>query len=270
MWGYLTKIRKNKKVMSDFTYELPLEQNFFKTLIEYVTHKNQPEIVELLKKCSMTFKGTSRFTEKIWNTYWCSIIFSIPISELSNIKQETHSLIEEYCSQILPPDCGFLIKEINFVPQIIQNPVEQPADVKVVFEEQKNIIMEQINQAKFTIWIAVAWFTLDEIYDLLVQKTEEGIDVRIIVSKDEINKTKYDKYKDKLNIKGYPKFGVYNDNLMHNKFCVIDLKKVIHGSYNWSKKAEYNKETVEIVDDRKVAEDFAEQFKQLQLEVNKK
>jgi len=256
--------------MSDFTYELPPEQDFLNALIEYVTHKNQLEIVELLKKCSMSFRATSRFTEKIWNTYWCSIIFSVPISELSNIDHETHSIIEEYCSQLLPPSCGFLIKEINFVPQIIQHPVEQPADVEVVFEEQKNKIIEEISEAKFTIWIAVAWFTLDEIYDLLIQKSIEGIDVRIIVSKDEINKSKYDKYKDKLNIKGYPKFGAYNDNLMHNKFCVIDLKKVIHGSYNWSKRAEYNKETVEVVDDRKVAEEFAEQFKQLQLDINKK
>ena len=27
------------------------------------------------------------------------------------------------------------------------------------------------------------------------------------------------------------------ENIMHHKFCVIDLKKVIHGSYNWSIKA---------------------------------
>ena len=27
---------------------------------------------------------------------------------------------------------------------------------------------------------------------------------------------------------------------MHHKFCVVDLKKVIHGSYNWTKKAQYN------------------------------
>ncbi|MDN3594201.1 phospholipase D-like domain-containing protein [Zunongwangia endophytica] len=255
--------------MSDFTYELPPEQDFFKALIEYVEHKQQNDIAELLKKCTMSFQETSNFTHKIWNTYWCSIIFSLPISELPNINQRTHTILKEYCDQLLPTNCGFLIKEINFVPQIVQHPVEQPADVEVVFEKQKNKIIDVINQAKFTIWIAVAWFTLDEIYDLLVEKSNEGIDIRIIVSKDEINKKKYDKYKDKLNIKGYPKFGAFNDNLMHNKFCVIDLQKVIHGSYNWSRRAEYNKETVEVVDDRKVAEEFAEQFKQLQLELNK-
>lgn len=255
--------------MSDFTYELPADNDFHKTLIEYVEHKGQNEIAELLKKCTMEFEKTSTFTEKIWNTFWCSITFSLPVSELANIQQRTHSLVKEFCSQLLPTKSGYLIEEINFVPQIVNQQAEQAADVEVVFEEQKSKIIEEINNARFTIWVAVAWFTLDEIYDLLVEKTKEGIDVRIIVSKDEINKPKWEKYKDRLNIKGYPKFGAYNDNLMHNKFCVIDLKKVVHGSYNWSKRAGYNKETVEIVDDRTVAEEFAEQFKQLQIEINK-
>lgn len=254
--------------MSDFTYELPPEQDFFGTLIEYIEHKNHPEIVALLKQCTMQFSATSTFTEKIWNTYWCSIIFSIPISELPKIKQETLSILKKYCSDLLPPNCGFLIKEINFVPLLKRVQIEEP-ELEVVFEEQRKKIIDELNHARFTIWIAVAWFTLEEIFELLVQKTIEGLDIRIIISKDEINKKVYDKYKDKLNILAYPKFGVYNDNFMHNKFCIIDLRKVIHGSYNWSKKAEYNKETVEILDDRKTAEEFSEEFKKLYTEIKK-
>lgn len=256
--------------MSEFTYELPPEKDFFRTLIEYVNHNNQPEIVELLKKCDMSFNTTSTFTEKIWNTFWCSIYFSVSITELSNITQETHEILKNHCSTLLPHNCGYLIEEIKFIPRIGQSSLEQPPEIEVVFEQQKNKIIEHLNQARFLIWIAVAWFTLDEIYDLLVQKNKEGLDIRIIVSKDEINRGKYEKYKGYLDISGYPKFGAYNDNLMHNKFCIIDLKKIIHGSYNWSKRAEYNKETVEIVEDRKVAEEYAEQFKQLYTEIRKK
>lgn len=255
--------------MSDFTYELPLEKDFFKTLKEYAAHNKQTKIVNLLEKCTMSFKETSTFTEKIWNTYWCSIIFSLPMSELSSVNQEILSVVKKYCSDLLPPHCGFLIKEINFVPQITQQPIEEIPELEVVFDEQKSKIINEIRSAKFLIWIAVAWFTLDEIYDLLIQKKEEGLDIRIIISKDEINKSKYDKYKDFLDIWEYPKFGMYNDNLMHNKFCVIDLKKVVHGSYNWSRKAEYNRETVEVAEDRKHAEEFAEQFKKLYLDLKK-
>lgn len=252
--------------MSDFTYELPSEEAFFKTLKEYISHKNHKQVVELLNQCSMYFAKTSTFTEVIWNTYWCSIVFSIPISELAKINQPTLALLKKCCEELLPPNCGFLIKEVNFVPQISHTPIEE-AELEVVFEQQKKKLVHEISQAKFMIWAAVAWFTLDDVYELLLQKSKEGLDVRIIVSKDEINKAMYEKYKDKLNIVGYPKFGAYNDNFMHNKFCIIDLRKVIHGSYNWSKKAEYNKETVEVVDDRKTAENFADEFKKLYTDI---
>lgn len=254
--------------MSDFTYELPSENSFFSTLKEYVAHKKHPEVIELLNQSTMQFSTTNTFTQEIWNTYWCTIVFSVPLSKLSDVKQNTLSLLKTYCSDLLPSNCGFLIKEIKLVPQLKGFQVEE-LGLEVVFEQQKKKIIQEIIQAKFTIWLAVAWFTLEDIYELLVKKSKEGIDVRVIISKDEINNSAYEKYKDSLNIIGYPKFGAYNNNLMHNKFCIIDLKKVVHGSYNWSKKAEYNKETVEVVDDRRTAEDYSEEFKKLYLEAHK-
>ena len=123
--------------MSDFTYELPAEKDFFKTLVEYATHDREDKIVDLLNKCTMSFKETNTFTEKIWDTYWCSIVFSLPISDLPKVSQEILSKIKKYCNDLLPPICGFLIKEINFVPQIIQQTTEQQPELEVVFEEQK-------------------------------------------------------------------------------------------------------------------------------------
>ncbi|WP_430405989.1 phospholipase D-like domain-containing protein [Fluviicola sp.] len=251
----------------DYTYELPSEDDFLRTLKEYIDHKNHPEIVEILKQCNMQFSTTSTFTNKAWDTYWCSIIFYIPVSSLSKISDDIPSTIKKYCSDILPQNCGYFIEQVNFAPQLNKNSTEEP-ELEVVFEQQKQKIIHELTQARFIIWVAVAWFTLDDIYELLVQKSEAGLDVRIVISKDEINKSASEKYSTKLNIKGYPKFGAYNDNFMHNKFCVIDLKKVIHGSYNWSKRAEYNKETIEIIDDRKTAERFSEEFKKLYIEAN--
>jgi len=255
--------------MSEFTYELPSEKDFYKTLLDYINHKGDKDVAQILKTASMSFKPTSDFTQKLWNTYWCSIIFYVPVSELAQIKQEWINIVKTYCTDLLPPESGFLIDEIKFAPQMSSTKTEPAPELTVIFEEQKKKIIQELSDAKFVIWIAVAWFTLDDIYQLLVQKAQEGLDVRIIISKDEINKKMYDKYKGQLNLIGYPKFGQFNNNLMHNKFCVIDLKKVIHGSYNWSKKADYNKETVEIVDDKKTAEEFSEQFKNLYADIKK-
>lgn len=253
--------------MSEFTYELPNEEDFFSALIDYLNYENQTEIVKLLKKCDISFQKTSTFTEKVWDTFWCSINLYTSISELPTITEETKENLKNYCSKLLPSNCGYLIKGIEFIPRIGQSSIEEPPEIEVVFEQQKNRIIEHLNQAKFLIWIAVAWFTLEEIYDLLVQKGKEGLSIRIIISEDEKNLKKYEKYKKYLNINLYPKFGIYNYNIMHNKFCIIDLKEVIHGSYNWSKTAEYNKETVEIIENRKTAEAYAEEFKKLVKEI---
>jgi phosphatidylserine/phosphatidylglycerophosphate/cardiolipin synthase-like enzyme len=55
---------------------------------------------------------------------------------------------------------------------------------------------------------------------------------------------------------------------MNNKFCVIDLEKIIHGSYNWTNKAQYNNETILIIDSRLEAEKFADQFLKIKQEIS--
>jgi len=47
---------------------------------------------------------------------------------------------------------------------------------------------------------------------------------------------------------------------MHDKFCVIYFQKVIHGTFNWTKAANYNKETISIDNNRATAEAFADEF----------
>lgn len=47
---------------------------------------------------------------------------------------------------------------------------------------------------------------------------------------------------------------------MHNKFCIIDFQTVIHGTFNWTKAANFNKETIAVVKNRTTAETFADEF----------
>ena len=49
-------------------------------------------------------------------------------------------------------------------------------------------------------------------------------------------------------------------NIMHDKFCIIDLKTVLHGTFNWTMAANYNKETMAIDRNRETAETFADEF----------
>ncbi len=134
--------------------------------------------------------------------------------------------------------------------------------INAYFEEiQKNII-EQIEAAKFTIWVAVAWFTDQVLFEQLVAKKNQGINVQLIIIDDEINRKSGLNYEERFETYRVAKIGKY-ENMMHNKFCVIDLKIVIHGSYNWTQRARFNCETIVVENSRENAEKFAEQFIQL-------
>lgn len=59
-------------------------------------------------------------------------------------------------------------------------------------------------------------------------------------------------------------------NIMHTKFCIIDLNTVLHGSYNWTKKAQYNKEEITVDKSRELAEIYANGFIQLKIDKKRK
>jgi phosphatidylserine/phosphatidylglycerophosphate/cardiolipin synthase-like enzyme len=133
--------------------------------------------------------------------------------------------------------------------------------INAYFEQiQKNII-EQIKSAKFTIWVAVAWFTDKVLFEQLLTKKNQGVNVQVIIIDDETNRNSGLNYGEFETYK-IAKVGKY-ENIMHNKFCVIDLKTVIHGSYNWTKKAQFNDESITVVNSRENAEKFAEKFIQM-------
>ncbi len=141
-----------------------------------------------------------------------------------------------------------------------------PVEIEAHFADIKAQIVESIRSAKFSIWVAMAWFTDKDLGNELWKKHKEGLNVQVIVNDDEItqrNGLKFD-HKD-IGIEYYSVApdSPWGKKIMHNKFCVIDLKKVIHGSYNWTNNAKYNNENITITDSRELAEDFAGQFIEL-------
>lgn len=130
--------------------------------------------------------------------------------------------------------------------------------INVHFEDIQRQIVEQLEIAKFTIWVAVAWFTDRVLFEKLLTKENQGINVQLIIIDDETNKNSGLDY-DKFETYRLKKRGKY-ENIMHHKFCIIDLKTVIRGTYNWTNKAQFNNEDITIVNSRKDAEEFAERF----------
>lgn len=136
------------------------------------------------------------------------------------------------------------------------------------FENIKDFISEEINKAKYIVWIAVAWFTDKDLANLLYKKAKQGLNIQIILNDDKNNSILKEKLNDHFEVFLAPSNNKFS-TLMHNKFCVVDLEKVIHGSYNWTNKAQYSNETISIIDSRLEAKKFADQFLKIKTEIIK-
>lgn len=111
----------------------------------------------------------------------------------------------------------------------------------------QNEIQKELFNAKESICIAVAWFTNDLLFQPLMMKLQLGINVELILNHDEINVSEDNEIDFNAFIDAGGKLHWNRSNqLMHDKFCIIDDRIVITGSYNWTNKAEYNNENISV------------------------
>ena len=129
------------------------------------------------------------------------------------------------------------------------------------FEDIQFHIKKEISKAKYSIQIAVAWFTDRDIFNLLCDKAKNKVKIELLIVNDKINKNSGIEY-DLLNNLGsnfwFVGSGKEHENIMHNKFCIIDYDTIITGSYNWSVKAKNNNENITIIKENpELAKQFA-------------
>jgi phosphatidylserine/phosphatidylglycerophosphate/cardiolipin synthase-like enzyme len=110
--------------------------------------------------------------------------------------------------------------------------------VETHFENIQEEIVNKLQQAEKQILVAVAWLTNQRLFDILCIQADNYIDVQVLIINDEINLQSGIDY-EKLIKAGGKLYWQENtsQSLMHHKFCIIDKKTVITGSYNWTGKA---------------------------------
>lgn len=123
------------------------------------------------------------------------------------------------------------------------------------FTDIKPKIVGLLSDADTSIYACIAWVTDSDLFGLLCRKAKSGCDVRLMVVDDSINEKLHLR---SLDLDGGKLYKV-DGSLMHNKFCVIDRRVVITGSYNWT----YSASTARQDENITVIEDeggFAEQY----------
>ena len=94
--------------------------------------------------------------------------------------------IAEALNSIIKHDGYSLQKNSENIYKIVGRDLPDQIEVEAHFEEIRQEIIEHIRQAKFLIWVAMAWFTDKHLAKELWLKHQEGLNIQIIVNNDEI------------------------------------------------------------------------------------
>jgi hypothetical protein len=130
------------------------------------------------------------------------------------------------------------------------------------FNDIRNKIINVLHNAKSSIKIAMCYFTNAEIASAILEKKnfeKEKCLIQILISDNPINRncSKFD-YQDLVH--AGCEIYLISDRLMHNKFCIVDDKIIMTGSYNWTDNAEGNIENVVITNQSDLVKLYLKNF----------
>ena len=142
---------------------------------------------------------------------------------------------------------------------------QSSAQIKVLFSPQDNCaqeIISAINNARNYVYVAMYYFTSRPIAQAIVDASGRGVDVKVCMDGSE-PQYEYSKgvYLENKNI---PIKIITGKGIMHNKFCVIDDRVVVTGSFNWTARADLeNDENLLIIHSDEIARRYKEEFERL-------
>lgn len=131
---------------------------------------------------------------------------------------------------------------------------------KCYFSNLQAITISELRNAQKSVCIAVAWINFDIYYPIFSALLSQGICVQIIIN-DDGNNARYKQHIDRLVFLGAKIFLIKVSGIMHHKFCVIDEKRCMFGSYNWTINAEIkNIEDLNICDEPQLVYNYLQEF----------
>lgn len=131
--------------------------------------------------------------------------------------------------------------------------------MQVHFHHLAHIIEQALRSARKEIKIAVCWFTHPDIFEAILYQCRRGIAVTLIINYDQLNIQPEGKLDFQSLIRaGGHFYGHTSPELMHHKFCVIDQRLLINGSFNWTQNK--NRENILLTKESSVIQSFLQEF----------
>jgi hypothetical protein len=112
-------VGKGILIMSDdFTYKKPDESQYHQTLLAYLEKNSEQGLYQILRKANCSIYDSSRYSERRWNAHYTRIVFQILQSDYETIEETANQKLAQICDRIMPPDIGFDVMEVEFVPKL--------------------------------------------------------------------------------------------------------------------------------------------------------
>jgi hypothetical protein len=134
--------------------------------------------------------------------------------------------------------------------------------------EIKQRIVSEINNSKQIVYIAMAFFTDRDIANAIIGARSRNVSIDIILSSNAQNETVKQMFREAdINVHAFDTGD--ERGMMHHKFCLIDNKITINGSYNYSYNASNNNvENIHISDDYSIFKQFLQEFEKLKYNID--
>lgn len=134
--------------------------------------------------------------------------------------------------------------------------------------EIKQRIISEIQKSSQNIFLAMAWFTDRDIANAIIDSKNREITIDIILSSNAQNETVKQMFKS-ANISIHAFETGDERGMMHHKFCLIDNKISINGSYNYSYNASNNNvENIQVSDDTNTYRQLYAEFERLKYNID--
>lgn len=123
-----------------------------------------------------------------------------------------------------------------------------------------SFVVKHIDQAKKSIYVQAYGFTHPDIINSLIEAKKRNVNVEIILDSSNFSKKKLPLIKE-LEEAGIKIYKSKVSGIAHNKIMIIDEKKVLTGSFNFTRSADIrNAENILVVRDRQLVKKYLENW----------
>ena len=232
-------------VDNDEDYDVAME------LIKYNSRFVPALIPELEKEICVDW--TNRYKLR----YASTCIIDICSTPIALSVPDTKLYIEQDAIKELPMMGGNNIGNLSIVQ-------DMTGEVYVHFYDILRQLQNELSIAESSIKVAVSWFTNYALFKQIKELAQKGLDIHLIINNDSVNNGGYCLDFNELIETGVHISLVEYPHLIHHKFCIIDNKVVINGSYNWTRFSGNNYENIMIFRNNDyVTSSFNEEFEKM-------